>query len=194
MKTTAILLRSPRAFPLSVWVNFRREFQILLINLHIWVCAASERSRNASTPELGDLPQQFSIFIRNLVVHVSKEQNSPSLYWIGPSIFYRNGHKRLLNHEILSLCTHSTNSALSRTRKVDRHASRGVNKNFYLVSLLEIGLTKYDFAPTSQWIRISSTQFPGGIQARGEGLPILKDNWYFGISAVSGQFVPKKET
>ena len=126
--------------------------QILLINLHIWVCAASERSRNASTPELGDLPQQFSIFIRNLVVHVSKEQNSPSLYWIGPSIFYRNGHKRLLNHEILSLCTHSTNSALSRTRKFDRHASRGVNKNFHLVSLLEIGLTKYNFSTTSPWL------------------------------------------
>ena len=38
---------------------------------------------------------------------------------------------------------------MSRTRKFDRHASRGVNKNVYLVSLLEIGLTKYDFSPTS---------------------------------------------
>ena len=29
-------------------------------------------------------------------------------------------------------------------------ASHGENKNFDLVSLLEIGLTKYDFSPTSQ--------------------------------------------
>ena len=28
MKTTAILLRSPRVFPLSVWATFKREIQI----------------------------------------------------------------------------------------------------------------------------------------------------------------------
>jgi len=43
-------------------------------------------------------------------------------------------------------------------------ATCGVNKNFYIVSLLEIGLTKYEV--TDGWVRncIWSTQFPGGIQ------------------------------
>ena len=31
-------------------------------------------------------------------------------------------------------------------------ASCGENKYFYLVSLLEIGLIKYDFSPASQWL------------------------------------------
>ena len=39
---------------------------------------------------------------------------------------------------------------MSQTRKFDVRASHGENKNFYLVSLLKIEMTKYDFSPTSQ--------------------------------------------
>ena len=43
-------------------------------------------------------------------------------------------------------------------------ATRGVNKNFYLASLLEIGLTKYEVTHWRARNCIWSTKFPGGIQ------------------------------
>ena len=45
-------------------------------------------------------------------------------------------------------------------------ASCGENKYFYLVSLLEIGLIKYDFSSASQWLLGEKNIFPGGIQDR----------------------------
>ena len=38
-------------------------------------------------------------------------------------------------------------------------ASSGVNKHFYLVSLPEIGWTKYNFLHTSQWLLSEKSYF-----------------------------------
>ena len=72
---------------------------------------------------------------------------------------------RLQKHLLLSSTVFSMQiaySAMSQTKKFDRHASCGVNKNFFLVSLLEIWLTRFTFSPTSQWLRICQPNFQEG--------------------------------
>ena len=48
-------------------------------------------------------------------------------------------------------------------------ASGGENKYLYLLSLLEIGLLKYDFSSASQWLLCIKNQFPGRWSKRGWG-------------------------